>query len=121
MKILLRVPNLVQLCIPCISILVFFFPLVVTSSRLLKDISVTKTFQTTEVLHFSNMNTLQRAILMSYVLAQIYQYMKTLKISTLSLLLTQNLEMGKREKFDNPQTMFTFGIQDLEICKTRKE
>lgn len=29
--------------------------------------------------------------------------------------------MSKREKFDNPQTLFTFGIEGLETRKTRKE
>lgn len=28
--------------------------------------------------------------------------------------------MSKREKFDNPQTLFTFGIQDLETAKQEK-
>lgn len=66
---------------------------------------------------------MQRAILVSHILAQIYQNIH--KNSDKPLIIfsfdTQDLEMSKREKFDNPQTLFTFGIQDLETGKTRKE
>lgn len=65
---------------------------------------------------------MQRAILVSHILAQIYQYIHQ-NFDNPHIIIsfdTQDLEMGKREKFDNPQTLFTFGIQDLEIGKTRK-
>lgn len=60
LKILLRVVS-VQHYIPCGFTLVLFFPLVHTGRKLLKDINVTKTFQATQELHFSNMNTFSKS------------------------------------------------------------
>ena len=51
---------------------------------------------------------MQRAILISHILAQIYQYIHE-NFDNPHIIIsfdTQHLEMGKREKFDNPQTVY---------------